>query len=83
MKKYWIYILTLIMATACFSSCSSLIHRHIVDEKWSYNELMHWHNVTCTWDMCKFDLVTEEHIDEGFDGICDVCGYTEMGAICP
>ena len=83
MKKKLAYLLTLMFMIGCLSSCTSIKHEHITDEVWSYNELIHWKNVTCTWNMCKFDLVTEEHIDEDYDGICDVCTYPDMGAICP
>lgn len=65
----------------CLASCEfSLKHEHIQDEKWSFNSEMHWKNVTCTWNMCKFDIVTEEHCDNDGNLFCDVCGY-EMSII--
>lgn len=76
MKKLISLSLVLMVLIACLASCDfTLKHEHIQDEKWSYNEEQHWKNVTCTWNMCKFDIVTEEHIDNDGNGICDECGY--------
>ncbi len=77
MKKKIIVLvsLTLLLIVACVTVFICLKHKHIVDDEWSYNEELHWKNVTCTWDTCKFDIVTEEHTDNDGDLFCDVCGF--------
>lgn len=75
MKKLLLSLLTVMFMMTCFASCTNLIHKHITDEEWSYNGLQHWKDVTCTWNMCKFDIVSYDHVDENGDRICDVCEY--------
>ena len=75
MKKIVISILAFVFILFCFASCDSLKHEHITDEKYSSNEESHWKNVTCTWDCCKLNIVTEAHIDEDKNNICDACEY--------
>lgn len=76
MKKLLLSFLTVIFMMTCFASCANLIHKDIPDEEWSYNELQHWKDITCTWNMCKFDVVSYDHVDENSDRVCDVCGHT-------
>lgn len=78
MKKLFAILICAIMCVMLFSSCNTLNHEDIVDEKWSFNEEIHWKNITCTKDMCKFNIVTYPHIDENGDLFCEVCGYGEM-----
>ena len=75
MKKLLLSLLTVIFMMTCFASCANLIHKDIPDEEWSYNELQHWKDITCTWNMCKFDVVSYDHVDENSDRVCDVCEY--------
>lgn len=76
MKKLFAFLICAIMCVWFLTSCDfSLKHAHIADEEWSYNKWCHWKNVTCSWHMCKFDIVTYDHVDENDDGICDVCGF--------
>ncbi|MBR2380960.1 MAG: hypothetical protein IKA84_00500 [Clostridia bacterium] len=75
MKKLLFLLLTFVIVLSLASCDLSLKHEHIQDEKWSFNSEIHWKDVTCTWNMCKFDIVTYEHIDEDNDLFCDVCGY--------
>ena len=75
MKKLLLSFLTLVFTMSCFASCTNLIHKDIPDEEWSYNALQHWKDVTCTWNMCKFDVVSYDHVDENADRVCDVCEY--------
>ncbi len=77
MKKRFVLLITLalILVVACVMIFVIFKHEHIVDDKWSYNEELHWKNITCTWDTCKFDIVTEEHCDNDGNLFCDVCGF--------
>lgn len=75
MKKLLLSLLTVIFMMTCFASCANLIHKDIPDEEWSYNELQHWKDITCTWNKCDFNIVSYDHVDENSDRVCDVCGY--------
>ena len=74
MKKLLSLLLSVVTCLSICASCTSLKHEHITGP-WEYNETQHWRSVTCTWNQCLFDLLSEDHIDENKDGICDVCGY--------
>ena len=74
MKRLWALLFTAVVGLCSFTACTSLVHKHIPSE-WQYNAISHWRNVTCTWNMCKFDLNTEEHIYENDENVCTVCGY--------
>ena len=76
MKKLFAILICAIMCVTLLASCDSLKHEHIKGE-WEHNEEQHWQNVTCTWNKCVFDLVSEDHVDENYDGVCDVCGREE------
>jgi len=76
MKKFLALYLTMILCLCSLSSCGlSLKHKHISDEKWSFNENVHWKDITCTWKMCKFEIAIYSHLDKNGDHICDDCGY--------
>ncbi len=75
MKKLLLSLLTVMFIMTGFASCTNLIHKHITDEEWSYDELQHWKNVTCTWNKCDFNIASYDHVDENGDRICDVCEY--------
>lgn len=82
MKKLLALSLAILIIAICLASCEfSLLHDHIVDENWSYNEEMHWKNATCTWNKCKMDIVTYEHVDEDLNNTCDVCGYDGLTSL--
>ena len=75
MRKVLISIFAVVFVLLCFASCDSLKHEHITDDKWSHNEHSHWKNITCSWNWCQFDIVTEEHKDDDGNLLCDVCGF--------
>ena len=75
MKRLWALLFTAVVGLCSFTACTSVVHKHIPSE-WQYNAISHWRNVTCTWNMCKFDLNTEEHVYEELSNeVCVVCGY--------
>lgn len=81
MKKSIILLIVIVLAVVSLASCQfSLKHEHILDEEWTSNELTHHKNVTCTWNMCKFDIVTYEHVDEDLNNVCDICAYEGLRA---
>lgn len=75
MKKMTLILLTTVLLVVCLASCDSLKHEHVTADEWSQNEESHWKNVTCTWDWCKLDIVTEAHVDADENNVCDVCDY--------
>lgn len=76
MKKLMSLSLVLMLAITCLASCySNLPHQHFQEEKWSFDSEMHWKEVTCIWNVCKTNYVSEEHYDNDGDYICDACGY--------
>ena len=77
MKKRIILLVALILLLTIASIIAFVLlnHKHIVDDEWSYNDELHWKNVTCTWDICIFDIVTEAHTDNDGNFFCDVCGF--------
>ena len=76
MKKLFAILICAIMCVTLLASCDSLKHEHIKGE-WEHNEEQHWQNVTCTWNKCDFNIASEDHVDENYDGICDVCSREE------
>ena len=76
MKKLFAILICAIMCVTLLASCDSLKHEHIKGE-WEHNETQHWQGVTCTWNKCDINIVSEDHIDEDENGICDVCGREE------
>ena len=77
MKKLLAILICAIMFVTLLVSCDSnyLPHKHIKGV-WEYNETQHWQDVICTWNKCDINIVSEDHIDEDENDICDVCGYT-------
>ncbi len=75
MKKLLLSILAAVLIMPCFTSCANLIHKDIPDEEWSYDELQHWKDITCTWNKCDFNIMSYDHVDENADRVCDVCEY--------
>ena len=76
MKKLISLSLVLMLLITFLASCDfNLMHEHIQDEKWSFDSEMHWKKVTCTWNVCKTNYVSEEHYDNDGDYVCDECGY--------
>ena len=74
MKKVLISCFTAILCIVCLASCDfSLKHEHLKGE-WKYDETQHWQTITCTWNKCDFNIVSEAHIYK--DAVCEVCGYT-------
>ncbi len=51
-------------------------HEHTFSDKWSHNELVHWHESTC-----EHDDLTKNMAAHTFDesGKCTVCGYEDTG----
>ena len=76
MKKLLALILTVVLCLCFLSSCDiSLMHYHVADEEWSVNAEMHYKNVHCSWNICKTNVISYEHIDENGDLCCDECGF--------
>lgn len=76
MKKLLALILTVVLCLCFLSSCDiSLMHYHVADEEWSVNAEMHYKNVHCSWNICKTNVISYEHIDEDADLCCDECGF--------
>lgn len=77
MKKLFAVLICAIMFVTLLVSCDSnyFPHKHI-QGVWEYNETQHWQDVICTWNKCDINIVSEDHIDEDENDICDVCGYT-------
>lgn len=75
MKKLWIAGLAICLSLSALASCNSLKHEHIT-LGWRFTETSHWRDSKCTWNVCDFNLIVEDHIDENNDNTCDVCGYT-------
>ena len=74
MKKVLISCFTAILCIVCLASCDfSLKHEHPKGE-WKYDETQHWQTITCTWNKCDFNIVSEAHIYK--NAVCEVCGYT-------
>ena len=74
MKKLFAILVCAIMCVTLLASCDSLKHEH-TPGKWQHNEKVHWRVPICSWDMCDFDIIENQHIDEDENDICDVCGY--------
>ena len=75
MKKLLIFLFSTVIGAFCFASCGTNNHDHI--SEWKYDALTHWEVVTCTLNICDFNMpAPAEHIDENTDGKCDVCGAT-------
>lgn len=71
MKKLLLNIAWL-LTTISLAGCSSTpFHEHTFDDKWTSNELSHWHKATCEHTDLTKDL--SEHTFNA-DGICSVCG---------
>ena len=52
--------------------CKSEIHKHTYEEKWTFNELKHWHNADC-----EHFIERSDYVDHSFtDGVCE-CGVKE------
>lgn len=76
MKKSIILLIVIVLAVVCLASCEfNLKHEHIQDEEWSVDAQMHYKNVHCTWNVCKTNVVSYEHVDEDGNLLCDVCGF--------
>lgn len=76
MKKSIILLFVIVLAVVCLASCEfNLKHEHIQDEEWSFDVQMHYKNVHCTWNVCKTNVVSYEHVDEDGNLLCDVCGF--------
>ena len=81
MKRMFAILLCVFMCAMLLASCDiTPIHRHIINENWSYNEETHWKDVACNLNTCKMDIVTYEHVDEDLNNACDVCGYDGLRA---
>ena len=77
MKKLLFVSLIMLLVLCLLTSCNfSLVHKHVTEDEWSSNEFIHWRDVTCTWNMCKINVVTEEHVNCDADLLCDICGYS-------
>ena len=74
MKKLISLLLCSLMCVAACTACTSLKHEHITGA-WEFNATQHWRGITCTWNLCLFDLLSEDHVDNDGNGECDVCGY--------
>ncbi len=76
MKKLLALILTAVLCLCFLASCDiSLMHSHVADEEWSINAEMHYKNVHCSWNICKTNVISYEHIDGDGDLCCDECGF--------
>ncbi len=76
MKRNLVLLLCVIaMVAICLASCAKDCE-HTFGEDWYTDKNSHWHPATCEHGEIKDSL--GEHIDEGEDGICDVCAF-EMG----
>ncbi|MBO5328195.1 MAG: hypothetical protein J6B04_03385 [Clostridia bacterium] len=67
-----------LLAVSCFSACG-VAHTHTYDDsKWASNETIHWHASNCNPEECTEKNLKKDaaaHVDEGLDGVCDVCLY--------
>ena len=76
MKKGLFLLLSLALVIISLASCEfNLKHEHIQDEEWSFDAQMHYKNVHCTWNICKTNVVSYDHVDEDGNLFCDVCCY--------
>ncbi len=76
MKKGLFLFLSLALVIISLASCEfNLKHEHIQDEEWSFDDQMHYKNVHCTWNVCKTNVVSYDHVDEDGNLFCDVCGF--------
>lgn len=76
MKKGLFLLLSLALVIISLASCEfNLKHEHIQDEEWSVDAQMHYKNVHCTWNVCKTNVVSYDHVDEDGNLFCDICGY--------
>ncbi len=50
-------------------------HLHTFAEDWTANATQHWHAPTCVHDTERKDGEPANHVWDGEDGTCSVCGY--------
>ena len=79
MKKILSILICALMCITFFAGCNSSEHKHTISE-WQHNETEHWKEPVCGRNDCSVQAEVHEwgtHIDENYDGICDVCGREE------
>ena len=77
MKKLFAFFICAIMCVTLLASCDSEEHEHTMSD-WKHNETEHWKEPVCGRNNCSVQAEVHElgeHVDENYDGICDVCGY--------
>ncbi|MCH5147622.1 MAG: hypothetical protein J1F61_06465 [Clostridiales bacterium] len=55
--------------------CQTVIHKHTFDDKWTFNEIRHWHKATCDHFIERSDYVAHSFTQ----GLCE-CGVKESEA---
>ena len=79
MKKLFAILVCAIMCVTLLASCDSEEHEHTMSD-WKHNEIEHWKEPVCGRNNCSVQAEVHElgeHVDENYDGICDVCGREE------
>ena len=67
------------MCVTLLASCGSEEHEHTMSD-WKHNETEHWKSPVCGRNNCSVQAEVHElgeHVDENYDGVCDVCGREE------
>ena len=62
MKKLLAVFLCILLSAAVFTACDFPMHEHIKGQ-WEFNASQHWQSVTCTWNICKINIASYDHID--------------------
>ena len=71
MKKGIFLAMSMVFVASTLASCG---HTHTFDSNWSSDETLHWKAATCEGHTDEKTSIGV-HIDEVFDGVCDVCEY--------